>query len=226
MMNYIAPYSDEIKSGNPLRDSVVWKKAAKASLLSVRPESSSVIPKVAVSLLYCDVGIAGFFEVEDNYMVCNTIEPMGPVWQDSCVEFFVKPAGLKGYFNFEFNCIGAVYASYVINPERTPDGFKEYKKFFASDCGLVLTDSSIKNKFEGEIAGPVEWSLTFYIPFSLLGSYSEKEIEIKEGWRCNFYKCADASSHPHWLSWAPVDELNFHAPQSFGKLEFKNKKGI
>ena len=23
-------------------------------------------------------------------------------------------------------------------------------------------------------------------------------------WRANFYKCADASSHPHWLTWPPV----------------------
>lgn len=226
MITYIARYSDKIKEGIRGLYPELRNNAAKEELLFVRPESSPVIPKVSVRLLYCEDGIAGLFEVEDHYMVCNTDDPMGPVWQDSCVEFFFKPSGLKGYFNFEFNCIGIVYASYVVNPERTPDGFKEFKKFSASDCGLILTDSSIRDKFDGEIEGPAEWSLAFYIPFNLLGNYSEKEIEIRQGWRCNFYKCADASSHPHWLSWAPVEELNFHAPQSFGKLEFKNKEGI
>jgi len=42
-------------------------------------------------------------------------------------------------------------------------------------------------------------------------------------WRVNFYKCADDTSHPHWLTWSPVDlpEPNFHHPQSFGILQFE-----
>ena len=24
-------------------------------------------------------------------------------------------------------------------------------------------------------------------------------------WRVNFYKCADDTSHPHWLTWSPVE---------------------
>jgi len=39
-------------------------------------------------------------------------------------------------------------------------------------------------------------------------------------WRANFYKCADDSSHPHWMSWNPVgDPLSFHRPERFGVLE-------
>ena len=51
--------------------------------------------------------------------------------------------------------------------------------------------------------------------------YTEK-ISSAEGatWRANFYKCGDETSHPHWLSWSPVKELNFHAPDDFGELKF------
>ena len=45
----------------------------------------------------------------------------------------------------------------------------------------------------------------------------------KAPWRANFYKCADRTSHPHCLTWAPVDfpVPNFHLPRSFGVLEFE-----
>ncbi|MEW6117215.1 MAG: carbohydrate-binding family 9-like protein, partial [Nitrospirota bacterium] len=40
-------------------------------------------------------------------------------------------------------------------------------------------------------------------------------------WRANFYKCGDATSHPHWASWAPVEALNFHLPHCFGTICFE-----
>jgi len=42
-------------------------------------------------------------------------------------------------------------------------------------------------------------------------------------WRANFYKCADSTSHPHWLTWSPVDHPtpHFHLPAFFGTLEFE-----
>ena len=41
-------------------------------------------------------------------------------------------------------------------------------------------------------------------------------------WRANFYKCADASVFPHWLTWSRVGlpEPDFHQPAFFGTLEF------
>jgi hypothetical protein len=34
--------------------------------------------------------------------------------------------------------------------------------------------------------------------------------------------CADATSHPHWLSWSPANlsEPDFHRPEFFGTLVF------
>jgi hypothetical protein len=41
-----------------------------------------------------------------------------------------------------------------------------------------------------------------------------------QSWRDNFYKCGDQTSHPHWASWSPVDDLNFHLPRCFGTICF------
>ena len=34
----------------------------------------------------------------------------------------------------------------------------------------------------------------------------------------NLYKCGDKTAHPHFLSWAPIQEVEpaFHRPQFFG----------
>jgi hypothetical protein len=42
-------------------------------------------------------------------------------------------------------------------------------------------------------------------------------------WRANFYKCADKTSHPHWLTWAHVNypKPKFHLPEYFGRIEFE-----
>jgi hypothetical protein len=198
----------------------VWNAAETAELLSIRPESSSHAPRTRCKLLYNGKGFYGIFTVDDNYFYSKAEKDMDSVWLDNCVEFFVKPAGDIGYFNFEFNCLGILYASYIRDNTRTENGFKDFDKFSADDCTGVMRASSLKGAVtEGE---PFEWNLQFFIPIELIKKFTGKAELKNEGWACNFYKCADNSSHPHWISWAPVKELNFHAPADFGKLTFIN----
>ncbi|MBF0230732.1 MAG: hypothetical protein HQK63_14285 [Desulfamplus sp.] len=59
---------------------------------------------------------------------------------------------------------------------------------------------------------------------SLLRRYCKVIIPaLNVEWRANFYKCADKTSHPHWLTWSPVDfpKPNFHIHESFGILKFE-----
>ena len=52
------------------------------------------------------------FEVEEEHVRAVTTEDNGPVWEDSCVEFFVADPVGDGYFNFEINCIGTALAAH------------------------------------------------------------------------------------------------------------------
>ena len=79
-------------------------------------------------MLYDANGLYGIFRVQDRYVRCVRTQYHDAVWKDSCVEFFAQPKPDRGYFNFEFNCGGAFLCSYITNPERTPDGFKEYRQ--------------------------------------------------------------------------------------------------
>ncbi len=209
-------------SGVPIWDGVQWSKAETLEINHFRPEGSEHRPQTRVRLLYDSEGLHGIFQVHDQYVRCVRSEYFDQVWKDSCVEFFAEPKPGKGYFNFEFNCGGAFLCSYITNPMRTPEGFKEFVKLPPEIGRTICARSSLPRRVEPEITKPVVWLLEFFIPFALFEHYAGSLGELKgQKWRGNFYKCADESSHPHWVSWAPVDELNFHRPKCFGTIEFE-----
>ena len=74
-------------------------------------------------------------------------------------------------------------------------------------------------QIELEIATPVVWTVGFSIPLALFEHYVGPLGTLAgQVWRSNFFKCAEENSRPHWASWSPVDEFNFHRPNCFGSL--------
>jgi hypothetical protein len=198
-----------------------WRTAETLEIQNFRPESSDHRPCTRARLLHDAEGIHGIFEVEDRFVRCARTNYLDEVWKDSCVEFFAKPKPEAGYFNFEFNCGGAFLCSYIVNPERTPTGFKEFAMLPIEIARGIQVRSSLPARIEKEIQEPVLWTLRFFIPFSIFEQYVGALGKIAgQVWRGNFYKCAEEVSHPHWAAWAPVDELNFHLPRCFGKIRF------
>jgi hypothetical protein len=82
---------------------------------------------------------------------------------------------------------------------------------------------SLQGPLDQEIGQPLIWSVAFRIPVGLLEPYSPVVKPAPGGsWRVNFHKCADGTSHPHWLTWAKVDHPTprFHLPEFFGEMVF------
>jgi len=204
-----------------LFDGSSWSSAETLELAHFRPEGSRHKPQTFAKLLYDESGLFGIFNVHDRYVRCIRTRYGDPVYKDSCVEFFVKPDTCKGYFNFEFNCGGAFLSSYIVNPERTSDGFREFYPIPEDDAEGVIVYHSLPKIVDPEIVEPVTWTLEFFIPFTVLEKYAG-HIGHPSGrkWRANFFKCGDETSHPHWASWQPVPELNFHMPEYFGEILF------
>jgi hypothetical protein len=147
---------------------------------------------------------------------------MAPTYLDSCVEFFLQPKPDRGYFNFEFNCGGSLLCYYIVDPVRVPGGFRDFTPLPEADGRQVAIYHSMPPRVEPEIAEPTEWRLEFSIPFSVLEKWVGPVGRVGgQEWRANLYKCGDETSHPHWASWAPVDELNFHLPRCFGTIQFE-----
>ena len=146
---------------------------------------------------------------------------MEPVCKDSCVEFFVQPEEDSDYFNFGFNCGGALLCSYITDPERTAEGFKKFIPLPVEDGNQVAVHHSLPETVDPEISELVSWMLEFFVPFALLEKYAGSLGDpAGQEWRANFYKCGDETSHPYWASWQPLHSLNFHLLECFGKIRF------
>lgn len=202
-------------------DGPAWSRAETLELIHFRPEGTDHRPETAVRLLHCPDGIFCIFKVKDRYVRSMHTEYLSPVYKDSCVEFFVKPKQNRGYFNFEFNCGGALLCSYIVDPTRTAEGFRDFVKLSEEDGKQVKIGHSMFEIVEPEITAQVTWFLEFFVPFSLLEKYVGLLGKVSgQSWYANFYKCGDETSHPHWASWTPLPEKNFHAPDSFGRITF------
>jgi hypothetical protein len=202
-------------------DGDVWQDVADIAVACFRPEGTAHHPKTLCKMLYDQERIYGIFKVEDQYVRCIHAEFQSEVYKDSCVEFFVQPPAQCGYFNFEFNCGGTMLASFITDPTRMNGGVKSFTPLTPDDDVQIQRYHSLPAIVDPEITQKIAWLLEFSIPFSVLEKYAGKLGNVDgQTWRGNFYKCGNDTSHPHWASWSPVSELNFHLPADFGIFQF------
>lgn len=217
-----------IKQFKPVRIDADWNKPEWDSIeplmisnhMGDKPLHS---PNVLAKLAWDENAIYVIFKVKDQYVVSVAEKHHDPVYKDSCVEFFFTPCSdiTKGYFNLEMNCGGTMLFHY--KPLTDSDTII----IPVEECGEIEVAHSIPKIIYPEISTPITWIVEYRIPLTLLKKYCDITApNLQAVWRGNFYKCADDSSHPHWLTWSPVDfpKPNFHLPQYFGRLIFcKNK---
>lgn len=151
------------------------------------------------------------FFVRCNYLRAVNSAEQSPVSQDSCVEFFVQPEAGGEYWNFEFNCIGAINASHRLErPTPVRLSHDELERIYRyASCG---------SRPFCEVEGLFNWNLLVAIPLDLIGvDATAGPVQL----RGNFYKCASAASQPHYLSWNPITTAatpDFHRPECFGSI--------
>ncbi len=205
---------------NSVWDKKFWDGVLPVRLDNYMGEKPEHFPQTDVKLRYDSNYLYVIFNVKDQYVKAVAKKRNGKVWQDSCVELFFSPGAdvARGYFNFEANCKG-VYLFQYHTDEGDNYGFVDEK-----DCKEITIAHSLTKNAEVELVEPENWTLEYRIPFAILAKYMEVD-QPGHGtiWRANFYKCADKTSHPHWLTWAPVKypEPKFHLPEFFGQLEFE-----
>jgi hypothetical protein len=176
-------------------------------------------PVVKAKMMYDNKNLYVIFQVNDRYVRCITKDYNGPVWEDSCVEFFFSPDHNlpERYFNLEVNCGGTPLMHYNIVPD------KNIRILDVSDIKMIEIAHSLPQNIDPEIPDPVTWTVEYRIPLILPEKYSVV-THPKPGveWRANFYKIAENNSNPHFMTWAVVNHPvpKFHLPQFFGLLKF------
>jgi hypothetical protein len=219
---YSVQWADPLPSLAIGWDDAAWKAAQTVELKSFRPESSPHRPRTSLRLLHDGRGLRGVYQVHDQFVRSVRTQYMDEVWKDSCVEIFLKPKPDAGYFNIEMNAGGAHLCSYIEDPERVPGGFKKFTRLPAQVGQKIQVRSSLPKVIDPEIAAPTVWQLSFFAPFEVFEQYVGPLGKVRgQRWHGNFFKCMEDGSHPHWASWAPVDEFNFHLPRCFGAIDFE-----
>jgi len=219
-MNYAIARAVKRPALNGRWDHGVWADVPVLEIAHFLPESTAHRPETRARLLYDDDTVYGIFHVRDRYVRCVHTEFQSCVCHDSCVEFFFRPEGAAGYFNFEFNCGGTMLCYYIVDPTRNGNGFADYQALTEADARAVRIFHSLPTIVEPERSENTIWTLEFAIPRAVLALYCGESLRFLAGqrWRGNLYKCGDQTSHPHWASWAPLTEKNFHRPDCFGSL--------
>ena len=176
--------------------------------------SNSYTPRVKFAIGWNDNALFLKYWVGEEVAMALTQNDNGPVWKDSCVEFFVSPDQNDFYYNFEFNCIGTcllAYGNSRHNRELAPvDTLSKIKRL-----------PSLEKKLFNETFMRKPWELFIEIPAAAFFKHKDMKFR-KKTMTANFYKCGDGLSKPHYLTWQPIKshEPDFHQPQFFGKLEF------
>lgn len=221
-MSYLIKYARDVKLDAPW-DGAAWKTANIIDISLFLDRSTDHHPETKCKLLYNENGIYGLFQVKDRYVRSVFTEFQDSVCRDSCVEFFVEPAGGKGYLNFEFNCGGNMLVYQVMDATRTKNGFAAYYELTENDIAGMEQFTTMPPVVDPEITEPVTWRRGFFIPLSVFAKTTGPQLGRLSGqtWRANLYKCADATSHPHWASWQPLTAMNFHLPECFGEISFE-----
>lgn len=211
-----------ISNPGDLLDPLNWENILPVTLREIRPESSDHIPHVKILLFRDHQALYGKFSVDDRYVRCVQDGYQAKVSKDSCVEFFLKPAVSKGYFNFEFSCGGNLLCYYIRNPQKKDGKRIDYDILSREELDMVHRQSTLPSLVPEEITTPLFWELAFMIPFDLIQRYTPlPQDTFTQIWKANFYKCGDETSHPHWISWTHLPEKNFHRPDAFGLLQFE-----
>jgi len=200
-----------------------WGEVPALEVAHFHPASSEHRPPTKAKLQFDRSYLYVHFRVQDRYVRAVSRRFQDAVWADSCVELFVRPRQDRGYFNFEMNCGGVLLLYYIEDPTRTADGFVKYRRVDKRHLRGLKVFHTLPRRVEPELPGPVDWSVEYRVPFALFAAYLGSPAPTAgASWRGNLYKCADACSHPHWASWAPIgEELNFHQPERFGVLSFE-----
>jgi hypothetical protein len=207
------PYWNGIDQHTPLREiSMVLDGAPRQPLVYAPWAEYPYHPDVQFSMAHGNdaVFIKYFVKEKTVRAVNNTLN--SPVYKDSCVEFFIGFDDEPGYYNFEFNCIGAHLIGYGENNEN--------RRLLPPDVSQQIRYKAVLTNDHNQQT--IGWELTLMIPVT---AFYFHNIQTLQGRNCvaNFYKCGDELPEPHFVTWSNIQwpHPNFHLRQFFGTLEFE-----
>ena len=178
-----------------------------------RPDGS---PESHAEIEFLEEGIFTILRSNEGNPRCTVTMTNGPVYQDSCMEFFFCPCPEQSiaYYKFELNALGTLYVGF------SPDGTRKMSS--AVDPAELIGKISVHSHIDRENCF---WNVSFLIPYDFIRrrmpDFKGKKQKYITG---NFYKCGDYTENPHYAVWNHIDsniitKPDFHVAKYFGKIE-------
>ena len=211
MKNINVPYIENLDTLSfQEMDQAMETSAAKDFISVVNWKEYPYQPLVAFSIARSATHLVIKYNVRGLDLRAVAMEDNGPVWEDSCCEFFMSHPTDGTYYNFELNCVGTLLAS----KRRSRNDADMFSEDMLSQIKRYSTLEKKVIEENGEIRC---WSTALCIPFNLVGLDGNN---LPEEIRANFYKCGDKTAHTHFLSWNPINlpSPDFHRPEFFGTV--------
>ncbi|NLA76902.1 MAG: hypothetical protein GX851_03590 [Clostridiales bacterium] len=136
-----------------------------------------------------------------------------PVYEDSCLEFFLAPVdGRNEYLNIECNSGGVFLSQFGASREG-----RVFVKELTAEAPAVTP-------FSGSDTEGSFWGVEICVPEPLIGALYGIDFSAEPApVRFNVFKCGDRTSIPHYLAFSPVTAMppGFHNPECFARAHLR-----
>ena len=180
------------------------------------PEEFPYSPKMEFAIAHTEDAFLVHYRVEEQSVRAVAQHDNDSVWEDSCAEFFISPAGDGLYYNVECNCAGTLLLGVGEGRNNRELAAPEITRQIDRWASLGHTPFDTRE-------GACRWELALRIPYSV---FFRHNITSLDGLmlRGNFYKCGDKLHVTHFLSWNPIGTPtpDFHCPPFFGELRVES----
>ena len=192
--------------------SIDWNEVPCASIDATPWHPGAQLPPAQAQVAFDGSAFHVRFTAWEKHLRVVTRQHNGPVWEDSCVEFFFNPAPQQDrqYLNFEVNAEGYLLLGLGASRDHRvlPEGF---------DPSLFQIQHDVPKNSAAAWEKPFYTvSLTIPVPF-LESIYGELDLRPGAALGGNFQKCRGLA---HLGCWNPIGTPapDFHQPDWFGTL--------
>lgn len=170
-------------------------------------------PQASFALAYGTDDIYLKYYVNEHTLKAEYSKFNDPVFEDSCVEFFIAFDDDASYYNLEFNCMGTSRAQYGQH--------KTGRTFIPVNLLKTIRHQTL---VKSTVVGNIQWELTLCIPKTIFKFHPALSLEQSKA-KVNLFKCGDGLPEPHFLCWNRIEaqQPEFHLSRFFKEITFTRR---